>query len=124
MTAERRRMEQAEARGVQVRQGLREDIEEAVAVDEQLVEHKEQVIQVDEQLMTHKEAVAVDRRLVEHKEVVEVDEQLVQHKERDVDLVAVRKHMKDIELSLEQVMIRAAKYQKVEESDLIHLKLR
>jgi len=100
MTAERRRMEQAEARGVQVRQGLREDIEEAVAVDEQLVEHKEQVIQVDEQLMTHKEAVAVD-------------EQLVQHKERDVDLVAVRQNMKIIELSLEQVMIIAAKYQKV-----------
>jgi hypothetical protein len=117
MTAERRRMEQAEARGVQVRQGLREDIEEAVAVDEQLVEHKEQVIQVDEQLMTHKEAVAVDRRLVEHKEAVEVD------KEQSVDLVAVRQHMKDMELSLEQVMIRAAKYQKVEESDLIHLNL-
>jgi hypothetical protein len=119
MTAERRRMEQAEARGVQVRQGLREDIEEAVAVDEQLVQHKGQVIQVDEQLMTHKEAVAVavDRRLVEHKEAVEVD------KEQSVDLVAVRQHMKDMELSLEQVMIRAAKYQKVEESDLIHLNL-
>jgi hypothetical protein len=110
MTAERRRMEQAEARGVQVRQGLREGIEEAVAVDEQLVEHKEVGIQVDEQLMTHKEAVAVDRQLVEHKE-------------QSDDLVAVRKHMKDIELSLEQVMIRAAKYQKVEESDLIRLKL-
>jgi hypothetical protein len=110
MTAERRRMEQAEARGVQVRLGLREDIEEAVAVDEQLVEHKEQVIQVDEQLMTHKEAVAVDRRLVEHKE-------------QSDDLVAMRQNMKTIELSLEQAMIIAAKYQKVEESDLIHLKL-
>jgi hypothetical protein len=123
MTAERRLMEQAETRGVQVRQGLREDIEEAVAVDEQLVEHKEQVIQVDEQLMTHKEAVAGDPRLVEHKEAVAVDGQLVQHKERDVDLVAVRQHMKDIELSLEQVMIIAEKYKPVKESDLIHLKL-
>jgi hypothetical protein len=64
MTAERRRMEQAEARGVQVRQGLREDIEEAVAVDGILVEHKDQVIEVDEQLVQHKEEAVVVMKML------------------------------------------------------------